>query len=94
MDTDIGLVAAIPYQCVSCPTGVLCDSPGVTENTLQTAAGYWRSSVNSTDFIKCLRTSNCVAGVIGCAASTHRTGPLCAVRVPSFVMPFLCYLSN
>jgi hypothetical protein len=75
----IGLASAINFECRPCPTGVLCNLPGRTQLNLQAAAGYWRSSNSSTEFIRCLRTSHCAAGAVGCIG--HRTGPLCAVCI-------------
>ena len=40
-------------QCLPCPEGTSCVKPGVTVEKLPVKPGYWRSSVNSSNVVKC-----------------------------------------
>jgi hypothetical protein len=69
----------INFLCRMCPSGALCATNGITQSSLQSASGYWRSSNDSMEFIRCLRPAHCAAGAIECTG--QRTGPLCAVCI-------------
>lgn len=64
--------------CEVCPVGAVCDTPGVTWETLETEEGYWRSSDSAFTFYQCAFDAYCTGGrSSGCA--DHREGPLCAI---------------
>jgi hypothetical protein len=67
-------------ECRVCPRGALCDRPGVTRDTLSTAAGYWMlkpgsdSEAEVPEFLSCLRVTHCAAGQSSSDCLFHRAG--------------------
>jgi hypothetical protein len=63
-----GYFAVGPTECATCASGVNCDVPGVSVQSLPVASGFWRSSPNSMTVVQC-RIPHACAGA-GSAAST------------------------
>jgi IPT/TIG domain/Tyrosine-protein kinase ephrin type A/B receptor-like len=70
------------FTCLNCPTGAVCDELGESTDTLTTAPGYWRSSVNTTEFYECLVDFHCAGGRES-NCDDNREGPLCAQCSPN-----------
>ncbi|GMH93142.1 hypothetical protein TrST_g13735 [Triparma strigata] len=67
-------------QSVAVPVGVRRDVPGMTLNALDLEEGYWRTTSNSTEILRCISKKHCLGGAnITIMCADGYTGPLCAV---------------
>ncbi|GMI05580.1 hypothetical protein TrVE_jg1079 [Triparma verrucosa] len=48
-------------RCVRCPDGTDCDYRGITLESLPLSAGWWRSSIDSHNVVKCFAEGACVS---------------------------------
>jgi hypothetical protein len=63
--------------CLKCPDGSVCDSVGVSFETLTTKDGWWRQDNSSLEFYRCILPEHCEGGRESeCGA--NREGPVCA----------------
>ncbi len=65
-------------KCRDCPEGGLCQSDGLTIETILAGVGWWRPDSSSTSFYRCINPIHCTA--TGCAQ--NRQGPICAICSP------------
>jgi hypothetical protein len=70
-------------QCLRCPQGASCSTPGQTWDDLATAGGWWRPNNQSLDYYRCLRQSHCLGGIDSTCGSNRR-GPLCSLCLSGY----------
>ena len=72
--------ADVNSECVKCPLGTNCMTPGVVVHSLDVVPGFWRDSALSIDVRACPSTAPCVGGSNYTAlCDTGYSGPYCAV---------------
>lgn len=52
-----------PEECVECPEGANCTSPGMWLPDIPTQPGYWRSGLHSPWFYRCPVEAHCLGGI-------------------------------
>lgn len=69
-------------RCTACPKGSgYCNIIGKTFEEITTIPGFWRASVNATNFYRCIIPTFCV-GADKCME--NREGPMCGLCVPGY----------
>jgi len=85
-------------QCVECPEGTSCVEPGVTIEDLPLKRGFWRSTRNSSNVVKCYTNDACAQQQLQETANSRKkqtqcamghSGPLCDVCLPGYAKDVL-----
>ena len=74
-------------QCAECPYGADCSTVGVTQTTLTSLAGYWRSNAVTLEWYRCLVQEHCPGGAAD-TCQAHRVDPMCAVCEDRYISYF------
>ncbi|GMI12462.1 hypothetical protein TrLO_g2943 [Triparma laevis f. longispina] len=69
---------------IELPEGVNCSKVGLTKATLPIVDGYWRSSKNDHDIVKCENLESCTHSSDEDLCAEGHTGPICSVCKDGF----------